>query len=118
MPVSVRDIAWVAGIVEGEGCLNAGFKHPRWSPHMAIVMTDEDVLQKLAGILSTKVTGPYKYTRNRKPFYRVEISGRKALAWMLTLYTFFGTRRREKVREILTRFKNTASHSRQYHIYN
>jgi len=116
MSVAVKDLACIAGLAEGEGCFREQ-KKPRWSPHFVVVMTDKDVLIKLAGLLNTHVTGPYQYKVDRKPFYRVEISGRRAIAWMLTLFTFMCKRRRLKIKTLVKSFLKHKNHRRAYHKY-
>jgi len=62
--------AWLAGLYEGEGCINAQWGRGRPVPHvqMRIAMTDLDVLEKardLAGM--GRLTGPYQQKGSCKP---------------------------------------------------
>ena len=54
--ITTIEIAWVAGILEGEGtfCMNNN------SPRLAIAMTDLDVVEKFCKIVDkTKKISPY-----------------------------------------------------------
>ena len=97
-----QNLNWIAGIVEGEGCF-------RWarSPNICVVMTDKDVMERLANYWQTPL---YVYDRshenNRKTQYKLNIFGSKAIGWMFTLYSLMGARRRAKIEEILTIWKS------------
>ena len=112
---SVSKLAWLAGLLEGEGSFLSSIKPGtdgvrRWNTHIALIMTDKDVVQKVATLFSSSVRGPYKYTKERKPFYSTSISGRKAIGWMLTLFTFLGKRRQAKVAKIVKEFRRSKNH--------
>lgn len=94
------DIAWIAGIVEGEGtfCI-AGPNGRRTYPQIIVEMSDKDVVEKLAAFWTSTVR-----CRPRAPFkdlYKATLSGKNAAIWMLRLYPLLGARRRGRVREIL-----------------
>jgi hypothetical protein len=42
---------------------------------------------------------------NRKIQYRITLNGKKAIQWMLTLYTLMGQRRKAKIEEVLLKWK-------------
>lgn len=106
------DIAWLAGLVEGEGCI--GFYkngqhssgHEYHLPKLTINMTDKDVIQKAADLFGSKVNGPYNPGKNAsgesyKQKFAVNVYGSRAIGWMMTLYPFLGSRRRAKAREVV-----------------
>jgi hypothetical protein len=102
MSLSDRDqVVWLAGLLEGEGCFCYYL-----SPGIVVGMTDSDVLQRVADILGSKVTGPYKYGANKKAVFYVKIWGDKAIEWMEVLLPLMGSRRTSKIKEI---FKRRAS---------
>lgn len=76
-------LAWIAGVVEGEGCIHVKNATRYGSPTLRVVMTDEDVIRRLhswAGVGT--VEGP-----------RTLPSGKRAWTW--------DVRRLEDVRAIL-----------------
>ena len=89
------DIAWLAGLVEGEG----SFVSNNHSIVMAISSTDWDVIDKAARILDAPVRGPYEqHGCGTKPFYRVTVYGAE---WPFTLFPFLRRRRRDKIKSLL-----------------
>lgn len=98
-----ENLAWCAGIIEGEGsiALQRGYM-----PHIAVEMSDRDIIERLADILGAGVissrtrvvaAGP------RKPLYRLMICPREEVqAILAALYEWLGERRRERVIEVLT----------------
>jgi hypothetical protein len=93
---STKDIAWLAGLVEGEGT----FQYNHNSLLMTVVSSDFDVIDRAAKILDATVRGPYKQNGfGTKPMYKVSAYGAE---WPMTLYSLLGVRRRAKIRELLT----------------
>lgn len=97
---STKDICWLAGILEGEGCFCY-----QCSPGIRVGMTDKDIIERIASLIGHNVRGPYKYRVNKKPVYYTEIWGSKAISWMMTLYCLMGNRRKERIKEIVTRWR-------------
>ena len=98
--IKIIDIAWLAGLLEGEGC----FLVIRGSyPAISLGMTDEDIIVRASIMLGTKVS----HSGN---MYTTQVSGLRAIPWMMTLYTFLGKRRREKVAKIIRLWKSTTQH--------
>lgn len=100
------EIAWLAGLLEGEGSfLRPPPSAPR-QPRVCIHMTDEDVVQKVASMLGLqylhlKDLNPGKWKRT----YKLDIKGSRALKVMELVYPHMGKRRRERIDEILHMFK-------------
>lgn len=96
------DIAWAAGLIEGEGCFtwHSDGRHP----YFLMDMTDKDVLVKFQTIFpDTNLRGPYAHKNKpqHKPRYRVDAFGPKALHVMQTVYSYMGDRRKAKMDEFL-----------------
>lgn len=106
---SIKDIAWVAGLLEGEGCFSRrkGQKGNYHSPTIQLCMTDKDTVIRFA-----KITGAYKVilqkhrTKANKKVFRCVIYGSRAVQWMQTIYPLMGSRRKQKLRECLFDWKN------------
>lgn len=98
MTRSVRDILWLAGLIEGEGCF--GIVQGR-RPVVQIKMTDEDVVKRAADILGAPLYGPYELGEGRKRAWQTSVSGPNAVQWMMTLLALMGSRRRQKIIECL-----------------
>jgi hypothetical protein len=102
--VSIMDLSWIAGLLEGEGCFHSKKKYGY--PLVTCAMTDEDVILRLQNLLGGSI-----YTKTLDPrgtyktAYRWEIQGGKAAGIMMTLYPFLFSRRQTKIREILTAWR-------------
>lgn len=99
--IQVKDIAWLAGIVEGEGCISFSS-----TPKIVIKMKDEDIIKRVASILRINrsiISG--KQEPHWSTTYAVAIYGTPAIEWLFTLYTFLGIRRRQKALEVINLWK-------------
>ena len=106
--ITSQEINWIAGIVEGEGYIGwARTSRFAGRPILVVDMTDKDILKKLAHYWNTKVVtlsmkaSPSYY----KQKYRVRLSGTRAASWIMTLYSLFGSRRQQRVLQILNQWK-------------
>ena len=111
-----QQIHWVAGIVEGEGCLGIRPSGRTFSPRLEVKMADEDVIAKLAYILGRR----YAYCNewavkntNRQKQYKVAVTGPSAIGWALTLYPLMGLRRRKKIREVVSYWRTHGKFSQE-----
>ena len=116
-----EDLAWAAGLFEGEGCLH--FQLPRNGRKAGgirahLTMVDEDVVRRFAEVIGRgRVSGPI-YRRptvgavfffwapdgspSKKPVYRWEISSFENVQAMIAmLWPWWNTRKRLKAREVL-----------------
>lgn len=114
---STKDIAWLAGLLEGEGCFMwAPFTHRQHGkeyqyhrPVIQVNMTDPDVIERVASLFKTKAYAHnYDKRPNRKPCTRAVVVGKRAIGWMQTLYPLLGQRRQAKVRSILQQWKEVS----------
>jgi Holliday junction resolvase-like predicted endonuclease len=105
------DLAWVAGLLEGEGSFMAGPpSHPN-QPGIVIEMTDLDVLQRLARILG--VTRIKIRKTGWKQSWRVLVRSRKAADLMRLLRPWMGSRRQAQIDHALQNYNQSQSDLRQ-----
>lgn len=105
---TIRDIAWLAGLLEGE----ASFMLKKGNTIIRMQMTDKDVMDRAAALLGTKVADYGRKPKGKPsylPVFHLAIHGTKAIGWMMTLYTFMGERRRAKILQILDHWKAAKS---------
>ena len=91
---SRENLAWAAGLFEGEGSI---IRRRKKETNLVLATTDFDVLSKFCSILGHgRIYGPY--TRpNTKPIWRWSCSGSKnCIAILAALWTFLGVRRKER----------------------
>lgn len=96
--LTVDEICWLAGFLEGEGCF---FTSPTGSPAVKTLSTDFDVLARYSELVKRPVRGPYKDNRGHKDRWEVNLYGEDAVELMLLLLPHMGLRRSNKIRGIL-----------------
>lgn len=98
-----EDLYWLAGIIEGEGCFSLNGK----SPVILVEMTDLDIIERVRALMAPNVN-LYTITHpGSKNSHKFQLCGTRANGWMMMLYPILGTRRRAKIKDILTVWKNT-----------
>jgi len=106
--VNQTDIAWAAGIVEGEGCFILS-KDRRSNYHKAAIqveMTDKDALDKLQAILGGNIVesnypSKYKHFPNAKPSWRWYVAKQQVVFdALLRIMPYLGHRRLTRATEL------------------
>lgn len=95
--MTLFEIYWLAGIIEGEGTIVSNNGYPR----IKVFMTDKDVIERVSKLLKSKVNGPYMNNKSIKPVYGATLCGKKAHGVLMTIYSILGVRRQEKIKEVL-----------------
>ncbi len=97
------DIAWAAGLFEGEGRLMVRGKQRQ--PILALAMTDEDVVRRFAAIVECGTVNSYRaYQPNRKRQWQWSVGGKDDVLTVLGLFwEFLGERRQERACELIER---------------
>lgn len=90
------EIAWLAGILEGEGC----FAINR-TPKITLSMTDADIIQRVASMCHKKVYTVPPRKDGWKTVYRVEVFGEQAIELMRKILPHMGQRRSKKINEVI-----------------
>lgn len=110
--MSPEEVAWVAGLLEGEGCFFITWSQTRVGeyPRMQLrcCMTDEDIVRKLYSMVGGKVSGPIQKKKvsadGQLPKLQwLWVMGRRngAEDLMKRIRPYMGTRRGAKIDEIL-----------------
>jgi hypothetical protein len=79
--IPTPEIAWVAGLLEGEGA----FLMSGRSITIVMPSTDRDVIERIALLLGARVYGPLKrglLQQGYKPMYRAQVKGPAAAGWI------------------------------------
>src|SRR3972149_6794270 len=98
--VSSQDIAYLAGLLEGEGT----FDNTKSQPRIRVGSLDQDVIERATKLLNGCPS--ISRTPKGKTFYITTVCGQKAAAWMMTLYIFLGKRRKSKVHDVLPKWRS------------
>ena len=113
--IDTRELAWAAGLFEGEG--HASVIHRKTdAPHnlagsrhivVKLNMTDEDSLRRFhAAVGFGRVNGPYEPPSPRKPYWAYAVEGfEKTQAIAALLWFGLGERRKQQFRDALTEMR-------------
>lgn len=107
------DLAWLAGLLEGEGSFMTIKSHVKGKvylyPKIVVTMTDLDVIQRASTLLGNAVYNVplQKNGVSKLPQYRAQVSGAKAAELMRQLIPYMGKRRADKIREILRDYEKS-----------
>lgn len=95
-----EDAAWLAGLLDGEGC----FDSTRGNPRIRVKMADLDVVLRAADIMDATTYGEDRSWPGveRKPLLTAQVTGDRALAVMRAVLPWLGSRRSARVTEIIT----------------
>lgn len=106
--LDIKDIHWLAGLVEGEGCFSTTGSNG--TDAIMVWMTDRDVIEHAREVMrcTTKIAvRPPRRGRDgiaRKELYGAVAYGPLAAQWAMTLYPLLGKRRREAARRLIERW--------------
>ncbi len=98
----VGNVAWAAGLFEGEGCITWGS-----GPRLLVANSDRWVLDKFRRVVGVgKIYGPYEYKLadgfRRKPKYIWQLEGWRRCQYVMDLFwPWLSPRRRARAEEIL-----------------
>jgi len=95
--VSSTDLHWLAGLLEGEGSFLTGPPSAPRYPVVALQMTDEDVVARVAAMFERKPGSWQPREARHQQTHLVRSTGAKAVAWMLALRPLMGQRRRMQI---------------------
>jgi hypothetical protein len=103
--VSGSDLHWLAGLLEGEGSFLKGPPSAPRHPVLALQMTDEDVVARVAAMFGRKPScWQPRQTRWQRTFV-VRVTGAKAAAWMTALRALMGHRRQRQIDRALASYE-------------
>lgn len=94
MPVNERDLGWIAGILDGEGCFCMFHTKKQWSLRCMVGVTDISLIQRLCSLLGLAYTVK-KPRGNRKSRYDVVIPHRVLVEILPLLIPTMTAKRRQ-----------------------
>lgn len=104
MPPTPSDIAWAAGVIEGEGWI--GTPKKRFIPTVQVIMTDADVVGRLYGIFAVGLVR-YKASREDRhtDTWRWTVTKRAdTLSVCAAVRPYMGKRRTEQIDALLAQY--------------
>lgn len=91
--------AWLAGIIEGEGCIDRNGNRNKVYVRLRVEMTDEDVISRCHTITNAGIVHyvPYKRKEHHSVTWRWSVHKADELKSILdAIYPWLGKRRQEK----------------------
>lgn len=99
------DIAWAAGLFEGEGCIFTSNHNIKPQGRLEIRMTDKDVLMRFFRIVGRGEIYSRSYDQapnSLKKVYKWGVYDAEGVRYVLNLFApYFGERRGKKAKEVL-----------------
>lgn len=97
--VSAPEVAWIAGILEGEGCWTAHNDRTSWL--VAVRMTDQDIIERLYRITGVGRVTREESSRGHKTAWTWAVSARPHREWLTTIvWPWLGVRRRQRILQL------------------
>lgn len=100
-----RQLAWLAGLMEGEGSFARGSPAKPRRPLTSIAMTDEDIIRRVCELWGTRVWLIKARNPRHKPVYRTELVGGSAVAMMALLRPHLCARRQAQIDAAVATFQ-------------
>ena len=99
------DLAWLAGLLEGEGTFGTSRQRTLAYPLVSVEMTEESVVRRAAKILgATAVRRVESRKRGWRPTFVARVAGHTAAAWMQRVHALMGERRRAAIETALASY--------------
>ena len=103
-PISINELYWAAGFLEGEGC----FTLQRKQPTVCAAQVDRQPLERLQRVFGYgNIRFLPRYQPNHRHAWQWTILSRRATAVMMTLYPLLSPRRQERIKDVLAVWKST-----------
>jgi hypothetical protein len=99
-----EEFYWLVGLLEGEGSFMKPPPSSPNAPRISINMTDEDVIARVAVIFKRKYQFIKSRNINHKDSYRVTLSGKRAIEFMIACRHIMSKRRQRQIDEALSKY--------------
>lgn len=102
---TVLDIAWAAGVYEGEGSVTtkqSGYGNHTRAPMVSLVQKDNWLCHQLCALFGGTVR-VYNGGVRKTPHNHWRLSGPRAVGFLMTIYKFLSPRRQQQIREALAK---------------
>lgn len=98
LPLSETQSAWLAGLLDGEGCIDT----TRNSPRLRCKMSDHDIILRAASLIpGARIHTEPPRQAHHKPCLVMQVHGDAAVGVMRAVLPYLGARRTAKATEII-----------------
>lgn len=112
LPLTTEQAAWLAGLLDGEGC----FDLTRNSPRVRVKMSDHDVILRAADLMNARVHVEPPRLSHHKPCMVAQVHGDTAVAVLRSILPYLGARRTEKATAIILAHSNRQARRATRHL--
>lgn len=102
--LDMRQLAWLAGLLEGEGTFVKGSPAKPRRPAAAVGMCDKDVIQRVCDLWGTRLYTHIPKVERYKQVYRTELVGGSAVALMTLFHPHMSVRRQAQIEESIASY--------------
>lgn len=101
-----EDIAWLAGLLEGDGSFELAKNGPNTvAPTLRVAMLDQDIVERVSVLFGNTPVYTYNTPKGDKTMYRTQISKQAILQPILeSILPYLGIRRKEQANEMINTF--------------
>jgi hypothetical protein len=99
------ELFWLAGLLEGEGSFLAGSPSAPNMPQVAVQMTDEDVIEKVATMWEVSYHKTKRAKSHHKQAFTTRVRGKKAVELMVRLRPHMSARRQSQIQRALESYE-------------
>lgn len=97
MPITDRDIGWIAGFIEGEGSFDPNYG----SPAITAAQVQREPLERLLRLLGGRITRKSPHGREKQPIFSWRRGGAAGRGVMMAIYRLMSPRRRQQITKAL-----------------
>ncbi len=113
--ISVIDIAWAAGFLEGEGSFGCYGIRTRKTPNIRVAASQvqAEPLERLKHLFGGSIHHLRAHKEGQSDYFQWAISSSRAMGVMMTLFRLMSPRRQTQIRAALTMWMDYPSRPRQ-----
>jgi hypothetical protein len=102
--LDMRQLAWLAGLLEGEGTFVKGSPAKPRRPVTAIGMVDQDIIERVCELWGTRLYTHLPKVERYKQVFRTELVGGSAVALMALLRPHMSVRRQAQIEQSIASY--------------
>lgn len=99
VPPTLLEIAWIAGIIEGEGCIWGG--PDKSATEISVMQKEPWILKKLQKFIGGSLGTVSKQGALKRTYWRWRVSGTRARGLGFTVFSFLSPHKRDQVKRLI-----------------
>lgn len=98
------DWAWLAGLIDGEGCLSYAKRQPKiptqspqFTAHLQIQMCDQPTIERAARLLGAKVSSRHRLSKGWRRSWNIGVTGERVRIALVKLLPYLTTKHHQAI---------------------